>query len=75
MSVSIKTIHKPAEKAQQHCGGWWQVNNYVIKLGVRKSGEGCFFRCLLHTSTELLRGVGVSRTATLLRAHLTAVRR
>jgi len=40
------------------------------KSGAHKSGEGCFLRCLLHTSSELLRGVGVSRTATLLRTHL-----
>jgi len=75
MSVSIKTIHKSAERVQQHCGCGWEVNNHVNKLGARKSGEGCFLRCLLHTSSEFLRGVGVSRTATLLRAHLTTVRR
>lgn len=65
MDVSIETIFKSARRAQQHYIGGCQVNNHAIKLGVRKSGEGCFFRCLLHTSTELLRGVGVSRTATL----------
>jgi len=75
MYESIKNIFELAERAQQHYSGGWKVNNRVIKLGVRKSGEGCFCRCLLHTSTELLRGVGVSRTVTLLRAHLTTVRR
>lgn len=43
---------------------------YEAKSGAHKSGEGCFLGCLLHTSSGLLRGIGVSRTAALLRAHL-----
>jgi len=41
-----------------------------IKSNARKSGVGCLLRCLLHTSSELLRGVWVPRTATLLRVPL-----
>lgn len=40
-----------------------------IKLNARKSGDG-IFRCLLDTLPELLRGVWVPQTATLLRVHL-----
>ena len=41
-----------------------------ISLNARKSGDGRLLRCLLHTSFELLRGVWVPRTATLLRVPL-----
>lgn len=40
-----------------------------IKMNARKSGDG-IFRCLLDTLPELLRGVWVPQTATLLRVHL-----
>lgn len=40
-----------------------------MKLNARKSGDG-IFRCLLDTLPELLRGVWVPQTATLLRVPL-----
>jgi len=40
----------------------------IIKLNVRKSG-GCFFSDLLIKPPEVLRGIRVSRTSTLLRVH------
>ena len=45
------------------------MSGLIIKTNARKSGDG-IFRCLLDTLPELLRGVWVPQTATLLRVHL-----
>ena len=45
------------------------MSSCKIQMNARKSGDG-IFRCLLDTLPELLRGVWVPRTATLLRVPL-----